>query len=384
MPKKARILHLHSTFDHGGKEDRAVRLMNAMGKRVDHVVVSAVSGALGARKAIAKTVTASFPDDFPSLSGRPGLGRYYKLAQAMKPFDLVLTYNWGAMDAVMAHTLFAGHFKLPQLVHHEDGFNADEAHGLKRNRNWFRMVALGRTNALVVPSRRLESIAYNDWSQPSSRVHRIPNGIDVKAYAKRPGARAIPSLVKEKDELVIGTLAGLRPVKNLPLLVRVAARSKHRDRLKLVIVGDGPERGRIKAEAEKQGIADRLVMPGFLSNPERYVGLFDIFALTSDSEQFPISLVEAMAAGKAALATNVGDVRSIVAEPNQHFLSDAGDEKGLAVALDQMLDDSSLRAEIGAANMARAREDYDRAEMIARYGEVYNRASGRSVLPENS
>lgn len=384
MSRAPRILHLHSTFDHGGKEDRAVRLMNAMGKRVEHVIVSAVPGAMGARKAIAKHVSVGFPDDFPPLAGRPGLGRYKRLAQAMAKFDLVLTYNWGAMDAVMAHTLFGAYYKLPQLVHHEDGFNADEAQRLKRRRNWFRMIALGRTHSVVVPSRRLENIAYTIWSQPSSRVHRIPNGIDVKAYAKRPGARAIPGLVKQKGELVIGTLAGLRPVKNLPLLVRAVAGSQHRDRMRLVIVGDGPEKQAIMAEAKRLGIDDRLLMPGFLSHPERFVGLFDIFALTSDSEQFPISLVEAMAAGKPVLATDVGDVRSIVTQANLPYLCEAGDEAALVEALDQLADAAALRAEIGAANMARAREDYDLTEMISRYGDVYNRAAGRSIFSDRT
>lgn len=360
-----------------------MRLMNAMGSKVQHRIVSAVPGALGARKAIANNVKVDFPEDFPALAGRPGLGRYDRLAQAMKRHDLVLTYNWGAMDAVMAHTLFAGHHKLPMLVHHEDGFNADEAVRLKRRRNWFRMIALGRTHSLVVPSRRLESIAYTVWRQPSSRVHRIPNGIDVKAYARKPGSGAIPGLRKRKGELIVGTLAGLRPVKNLPLLVRVIARSAHREQIRLVIVGDGPEKEAIAAEAEQHGIADQLVMPGFLGRPERFVGLFDIFALTSDSEQFPISLVEAMAAGRPVVASDVGDVRSIVTEQNLPFLAPARDEQALVEALDRLAGDAALRAETGAANMARAREDYDIGEMIARYGDIYNRASGRTLLPVN-
>ena len=75
-----------------------------------------------------------------------------------------------------------------------------------------------------------------------------------------------------------------------------------------MIVGEGPESERIAAEARARGVAARLLMPGFLADPARWIGHFDIFALSSDSEQFPISLVEAMAAGLPAVATAVGDV----------------------------------------------------------------------------
>ena len=77
----------------------------------------------------------------------------------MRGYDLVLTYNWGAMDAVMAHTLFADVYKLPPLVHHEDGFNEDEAERPQAAAQLYRRIALGRGAALVVPSRTLERIA---------------------------------------------------------------------------------------------------------------------------------------------------------------------------------------------------------------------------------
>lgn len=384
MAKAPRILHLHSSFDHGGKEDRAVRLMSAMDHKMRHTIVSAVPHAMGARKAISEHVRVDFPQDFPSLQGMPALGRYKQLALAMQGFDLVLTYNWGAMDAVMAHTVFARAYKLPPLIHHEDGFNADEAVRLKRKRNWFRSIALSTAHALVVPSQRLENIARTIWKQPASKVHRIPNGISVPLYRKQPKPNAIAGLDMREGELVIGTLAGLRPVKNLPLLVRTVAASAHRQRLRLVIVGDGPEKAAIQAEAERLGVADRLMMPGFLPKPERYVGLFDIFALTSHSEQFPISLVEAMAAGKPALATDVGDIKAMVAPVNRPFIVADHSAAALSQALDMLVADDALRQAIGQENRALAAAEYSTTKMFARYAALYNTASGRLLLPVKS
>jgi glycosyltransferase involved in cell wall biosynthesis len=146
---------------------------------------------------------------------------------------------------------------------------------------------------------------------------------------------------------------------------------------RLVIVGSGPESERIAAEAGRLGVGDRLVMPGFLADPSRWIGRFDIFALSSDSEQFPISLVEAMAAGLPAVATAVGDVAAMVAEDNRPLIVEADDEAAFAAALDSLAERPDLRRAIGRANRDRARADYDEAAMIAHYARLYGEAVGR-------
>lgn len=373
-----RILHLHSGFDAGGKELRAVRLMNAFGPGIEHTVVSAQAGALSAAHAVESGIRVSYPGDFPSLVGRPLPGRLQAIARAMGGHDLVLTYNWGSMDAVMAHTLFGKSLGLPPLVHHEDGFNQDEADRLKATRNWFRRIALGRASALVVPSRRLERIALDVWHQPPGRVVRIANGIDTAAYGRRTRRDAIPRIVKRPDELWLGTLAGLRPVKNLRRLVRVFATMP--EEWHLVILGEGPERDAIRAEARGLGLSHRVHLPGFAENPAKVVGLFDLFALSSDSEQFPISVVEAMSAGLAVAATDVGDVAAMVSPENRRFIVPAQDD-ALAGALGELVADERLRQSVGLANRALARKEYDEKGMIQAYRRVYAKALGRQSFP---
>lgn len=365
---RARILHCHSTFALGGKEARAVRLMNAFGDFADHVVLSAVPDALSAREAIDPAIRAEFPGDAaPALHGRPGLVRYRRLAAYMRQFDLVLTYNWGGMDAVGARRLFPR--ACPNLVHHEDGFNADEAMGLNWKRNAFRRLMLPAAARLVVPSLTLERIALAVWRQPSDRVTRISNGINTKAYARPPEPGSIPGLTRDPGDMVIGTLAGLRAVKNLPRLVRAVAPLG--DRVRLVIVGDGPERDAIRREAERLDMGDRVLLPGFIAGPHRYLGHFDIFALSSDSEQFPISLVEAMAAGLPVAATDVGDVRTIVSEENRPFIVQPTDEADLSGALRKLRDAPALRRTLGESNRALARSAYDESSMIRAYAALY-------------
>ena len=324
--------------------------------------------ALGARDAIDAGINISFPGDTaPALHGKPSPARYRDLSRFMAEFDLVLTYNWGAMDAVGARRLFPKN--CPPLIHHEDGFNADEVVKLNWKRNAFRRLMLPAARQLVVVSERLEGIARHVWKQPVGKIVRIPNGIETELYSIPPKSDAIPGFHIEKDDIIVGTLAGLREVKNLPRLVRAVASQPHT--VKLVIVGAGPERAAILAEAARLGVSDRIFMPGFLANPAHYVGLFDIFALSSDSEQFPISLVEAMAAGKPVLCTDVGDVMAIVSDGNRPFIIPVSDEAAFANALAGLVSDAGLRKTLGQANQARAVSAYDEAAMIARYTKLY-------------
>ena len=374
-----RVLHLHSSFAPGGKELRAASLMNAFGPGIEHTVVSGVPGQLGAAQAINHAIAVAYPDDFPALAGKPSPRRWWRIARAMRGFDLVLTYNWGAMDAVGAHRLLARALRLPPLVHHEDGFNHDEVQRLKPVRNRFRALTLGTAAAVVVPSRVLEAIAGSLWRVRPARLKRIANGIPLSAYAAPTTGSGLPGLTKPAGALWLGTLAGLRGVKNLPRLVRAFAALP--PPWELVIAGEGPERAAILAEAARLGIAARVHLPGFAADPAAVLGQFDLFALSSDSEQFPISVVEAMAAGLAVISPAVGDVAGMVAASNLPLITPPGDEAALTAALLRAAGDGALRRTIGAANRARACAAYDETAMIAAYRTVYAGALGVEHFP---
>ena len=373
MSFRPHILHLHSSFSLGGKEARSVRLMNAWGDRARHTIVSGMADQYGARDAIAQGVAYEIAQDPPPLTGRPSVARYEALARYMRRFDLVLTYNWGAVDGVMARRAFSK--GAPPLIHHEDGFNQDEAQSLKLERNLYRRIALPAAHALVVPSATLEDIALGAWRQPRTRVRRIANGIPTALYAAKPKPNVIPGFKRHPDELVIGTLAGLRAVKALPTLVTAVGGLSTRARL--VIVGEGPERAAIEQAARAMGLADRIHLPGFMTEPHRFIGLFDIFALSSLSEQFPISVVEAMAAGLPVTSPPVGDVPRMVAAENQPYLARAGDPLRLRDSLENFVRHPDLRASVGAANRTKAQAEYDERAMITAYAALYGDALAR-------
>jgi len=358
-----RILHVHGAFE-GAAARRCARLINALAD-AEHSIVSGDLARRGAAAAIDRKRQVAWPK-FPSLEGTPLPGRLKRLAAAMAGYDLVCTYGRGAMNAALAHTLFADVFKLAPLIHHEDG----EASGSKRGSTFYRRIAVGRSAALVVPSHSLERLALETWQQPRSRVRLIPDGIDTRAYGKAPKRDALPRLVKRPGELWLGTVAGPGTAAVIRAFSRLA------EPWQLVILGQEPAGAGALAQAEACGIEDRVHLAGGVADPAKAIALFDLFALGSEAGQ-PGPVVEAMAAGLAIVAPRAGDVGALVASDNGPCLGSPGDEAALAEMLARLAGDPALRERIGEANKAKALAEYDITTMIDRYRALYWGVMGR-------
>jgi len=362
-----RILHLHSSFRLGGPQARAVRLMSAWGPRARHTIVSATPEELGARAAIASGVAWEVAQDPPPLAGRPSVARFEALAGFARGFDLVLTYGWGAVDGAMARRVFGR--GAPPVVHHED--EADDR--IRPERTLYRRVALSVADALIVPSADMARAARLVWRQPTGRLHHVPNGVPLAPADRRPDS--IPGLSRRKGEVVIGTVATFRAAKDLPLLVRAVGGLP--GRVRLVIVGDGPERAAVATAAAAMGLEDRLVLPGALPDPHLWLRQFDVAAVSSAVEQHPTFVAEAMAAGLPVATTPVGEVAEMLSEANRPFVTSRSDEVMLRDVIQALAVDAELRRTVGAANRARAEATLDEAAMIERYAAIYEGALGR-------
>jgi len=159
--------------------------------------------------------------------------------------------------------------------------------------------------------------------------------------------------------------------------VRAFAEAARGLNARLVIVGWGPEHDAILKEARTLSVENRVHLPGFLPDPHRYVGLFDVFAITSDTEQFPLSLTEAMAARLPVVSTAVGDIPEIVSAENLPYVTPKEDETALASNLRKFLSDASLRGAVGAANRVRVEREFTLRAMCERYHSLYENARKR-------
>jgi len=333
---------------------RRERLVRALAGEVAQVLAAEAAEARAPVRAARVTRA-----DLPALAGRAWPARLKKLAAAMAGHDLICTWGSGALDAVLAHTLFADVYKLAPLVHHEG--SGGNAGGLRRR------IALGRTAAIIVPDHAAERLALGDWQQPRGRVRMIPTGIDTAplaaARAKRDG---VPGIVKRRDERWLGTVADGGDL--APLLSAMAGLPQA---WQLVIAGQGVDRDAVLAEAAVTGNDHRVHFAGS-AHHARVLPLFDLFAATGSLPE--VTLLEAMAAGLPILVPR-GAARGLLASENGPVLP--ADAHGLTKAVLQLAGDDAGRGRIGTANRALARAEHDEAKMIERYRALYRSLMGK-------
>lgn len=363
-PERRTLLHVFPTFAVGGAQARFCALANHFAGRYRHVVV-----ALDGNRAAAERLDTGLDIAFPEIAvpkRRPlaALAACHAALRRLAP-DMLITCNWGAIEWALANRARG----IPHL-HIEDGFGPEErARQLPRRVRMRRLALAGSTVAL--PSTTLMGIARDVWRLPPSRLRYIPNGIDLARFTAAPDA-ALATWEPACGPL-IGTIAALRPEKNIARLLHAFAAATARSPARLAIAGDGPEAAMLAGLAATLGIAEQVRFLGHRADPVPVHAAFDIFALSSDTEQMPLTLIEAMASARPVAATDVGDVRAMLAEANRRFVTPP-DAAPLADALVQLIADAALRAQLGAANRARAAEAFDQASMFAAYGALFDGA----------
>jgi L-malate glycosyltransferase len=358
------LLHVFPSFGIGGVPLRMVRVINHFGKRFRHTVV-ALDNNFDAAAGVASDLELTL---LPMRHRKRGaLQAVIGSARALRHLrpDLLLTYNWGAIEWAMASRLLP----VSRHVHLEAGFGQREADSQLPRRVMFRRWALARCVLVVVPSRCLADLACRVWRLPAAQVAYIPNGVDAARFSS-PVCGKVAGFTRRAGELVIGTVAPLRPEKNIGRLLRVFAMLENLPSLRLVVAGDGLERGPLEQLAAEIGIADRVVFTGQVA-PESVLGTFDIFALSSDTEQMPNALLEAMAARRAIAAVDVGDVKSIVCEENREFIVARDDGPAFAAAITRLLRNPEKRDALGSNNRRRVVAEYSEDRMFSAYSEVF-------------
>jgi glycosyltransferase involved in cell wall biosynthesis len=204
---------------------------------------------------------------------------------------------------------------------------------------------------------------------PKKKLVVIPNGVDVDRFCARPApARLRAELDLPPGTPVVGIVAALRPEKNHALLLRAATRVLPSvPNAKFLIVGDGPRRAELEQLTAELGIAPAVRFAGTCSDVPSMLSLMDVLALTSHIEANPVSILEAMAAEKPVVATDVGSVSQSVVHGKSGYLVAAGDEADLAMRLTELLKDRVRGQAMGRLGRAFVVENASIQRMIDGY-----------------
>jgi glycosyltransferase involved in cell wall biosynthesis len=230
---------------------------------------------------------------------------------------------------------------------------------------------------VIVPSHSLERIALRHWRLQPHAISRIPNGIAPLGSSGGPPARVREQAGVGASSRVLATVAHLRPEKRLDRLIDAVARLSAGLDAHLLIVGDGPERGRLLEHAAAARIGDRVHFLGHRTDVHAILAAADLFVLSSDTEQMPISLLEAMAAGLPVVATRVGDVADMLPPEHGRFVVRVDGQSTAAALADriaELLSQPDLCVAVGRANRLRVREEYGFDRMRDAYSAEYERA----------
>jgi glycosyltransferase involved in cell wall biosynthesis len=364
-----KIIFATDNFGVGGTEMNAIRTAEALGSRVDlQVVAMQTDGPLRRRYEAAGIPVTSFP--LSNMYGPAAMQQGWRLARWLRRArpDVVHCHDiysnifvgwWariGGVRNVIASRRWGEDSSQPRLDRLNDLMSRRATRLLVNSDTIARgLIAVGRVRAdrVVVLPNFLEPAAFE-----------LPSRDAVLQWRSALG---IPS-----DRWIVGSVARLTPVKHHRLLLAALPRLLETvPTAHIVLVGDGPERPALEQEALASGHADRVTLTGTLPNRPTPHQLFDVSVLTSRSEGFPNSLVEAMAVSRPVVATDVGGVRDAVVDGETGLLVPGDDPGALADALIRLAREPQLAQQLGDAGRQRAHESFLESHVLGRLIRLY-------------
>ena len=288
--------------------------------------------------------------------------RLWRMFRAIRP-DIVHTHHFNQLFYGVIGARLSG----ARVIHTEHSVSL---YSSRRFRIALRILSLLCDRVTVVGQDGLR-VLVREVGIPARKVNTVPGGVDSSQFFEsRASARS--DLGLHEEDRVVAIVARLYPEKNHRLLLdafsRVALRIEH---ARLLIVGDGIERDAIASEIKRLNLEDRVFLLGVRRDIPRILAACDVFALTSDREGLPISVLEAMAAARPVVATAVGDLPRIIKNEDNGFLFTAGDSDALTAALTRVLNDPALAVRMGDRGRAEVNLHFGLSAMVEKYESLY-------------
>ena len=243
-----------------------------------------------------------------------------------------------------------------------------------------RVLAFGVDRYIAV-SENIASLLGEKLGWPRHKIEVIYNGVPVDRFRLPPDPELRRELTGGSGRRILLTAARLAPQKGLDVLLRAAV---HVPDGQFVLAGEGPERPRLEAEAEKLGILDRVLFLGLRDDVPELLAASDVFVLPSLYEGSSLAVLEAMAAGKPVVSSAIGGTDELIVDGESGLLVPPGDAAALALALNKVLSQGELRAELGAKARERARSSFSASTAAAHITRVYEDLLDRKGRHANS
>jgi glycosyltransferase involved in cell wall biosynthesis len=230
----------------------------------------------------------------------------------------------------------------------------------RRRGRWLKRVCSWPLSAHVAVGSASAAELHRFFGVPRDRITVIHNGV--------PDVPTAPTPFRGRP--VIGCAARLEHQKALHLLIEAMPALPS---ARLVLVGDGSCRAALEGRAGELGVEDRVEFVGWVDDARPYIAGFDVFVLPSRDESFPLTIVEAMLAGTAVIASDVGSVEDAVVNGRTGILVPSGDVGALVDAITSVLDDVDRSAELASAARRHARSNFTSDIMAGRYDSLWTR-----------
>ena len=263
---------------------------------------------------------------------------------------------------------FAG---IPIVISSERGMGTEGRLRLMLNRLTAPLV-----DKIIAVCEAVRNFAIKEIGISPDRLVTIYNGVDLSEYSKDPNSGRTEEIKRELGialaHKVVGTVGHLEPEKGCEYLLQAAPQVSAQDgKVTFLLVGDGSQRAKLENLAEDLGISSNVIFMGYRNDIPRILSVMDIFVLPSLYEGLPNALLEAMAACRPVVATQVGGIPEVVVEGETGFLVPPRNSEALADAIGMMLRDKERAAQMGLAGRKRVERFFSAETMVAKTEELY-------------
>jgi glycosyltransferase involved in cell wall biosynthesis len=363
---KIKVLHIVPMLSPGGAERVAVHIVMRLNRdRYEPVVVSL----WGRLECDLDRLLEEAGIEVRYLGKRPGFDyrTYYRLHRALRDYspDIVHTHLH-VLRYALPSFLILNRASLLHTVHNlaereiETGMRWIQRYAFNHG-----VVPVAVADEVAISLRRLYGV---------QRCRVISNGIPTDYYA-RPQASRWEWRAREgfgENDVLFVCVARFAAQKNHTLLLKAFAQGPASDPMAhLVLVGEGVLREQLEEQTHQLGLARQVHFLGVRTDIPDLLGAMDVFALSSDYEGNPLSVMEAMAAGLPIVATAVGGVPNLLENGREGFIVQPGNVQDLSNAISCILQNRELRQSLGRAAAQRARENFDVSAMVQAYEEMY-------------